>query len=145
MGAEPVVVHHDFAGNPIRIFLCDDVPELRGLIRRRLEQDPGLRVVGEAGDGNACLAGIPVSGAEVVVLDLSMPELDGLEALSRLRGTQPELGILVLSGFAAHRMAAQALTLGADAYLEKGTPLVAVRDTVRQIGFDVRARQSTGG
>lgn len=117
----------------IRIFLCDDVPELRALLRYGLEEDEGLRVVGEAGDAQSAIAAVGDLRPDVVVLDLSMPGMDGLEAIPRLREAAGGTGILVFSGFAAERMASSALESGADQYLEKGEPLESVRAAVRAV------------
>jgi DNA-binding NarL/FixJ family response regulator len=116
---------------PIRVFLCDDVPELRTLLRFALEESPGLRVVGEAGDARAGLRRVAELQPDIVVLDLSMPGMDGLEALPEIRRIAPDAGIVVFSGFAADRMGATALALGADRYLEKGEPLDVLRSTIR--------------
>jgi len=79
----------------IRIFICDDAPELRELTRHRLEWDPALSVVGEAGDGEAAVALIAQLCPDVVMLDLSMPNVDGLEALPRVRDAAPSAGVIV--------------------------------------------------
>jgi DNA-binding NarL/FixJ family response regulator len=117
----------------IRIFLCDDVPELRALLRYGLEEDPDLRVVGEAGDARSAIDAVVDLQPDVVLLDLSMPGMDGLEAIPLLREAAADMAIVVFSGFAADRMAGPALELGADRYLEKGDPLDAVRDVVREL------------
>ncbi|MDX6665985.1 MAG: hypothetical protein QOG68_2191 [Solirubrobacteraceae bacterium] len=117
----------------IRIFLCDDVPELRALLRYGLEEDADLEVVGEAGDARSGIDEVARLQPDVVVLDLSMPGMDGLEAIPRLREAAPASSIVVFSGFAADRMRAPALELGADRYVEKGAPLDRVRATVREV------------
>lgn len=117
----------------ISIYLCDDVPELRALLRYGLEEDGDLRVVGEAGDARDAIAGVTEHGPDVLLLDLSMPGMDGLEALPLLREASPQTAVVVFSGFAAERMAEPALALGAARYLEKGTPLEMVRSTVREV------------
>jgi len=117
-------------GSAVRVFLCDDVPDLRALLRAYLEADGGFAVVGEAGDGRGLPAAVRAAGADVILLDLSMPGVDGLEAIGALRAADPRLGIVVLSGFERERMAAQTLALGADRYLEKRAGMAAVRETV---------------
>src|SRR3954451_23216512 len=117
----------------IRIFLCDDVPELRVLLRYGLEEDPGLEVVGEAGTAEEGIEGVAKLLPDVMLLDLSMPGMDGLEAIPALRAASPATAIVVFSGFAADRMAEAALELGAARYIEKGQPLESVRAAVREV------------
>jgi len=117
----------------IGVFLCDDVPELRALLRYTFEDDPDLEVVGEAGDAVTGVELITALKPDVVLLDLSMPGLDGLEAIPLIRERSPGSGIIVFSGFAAERMSEAALKQGADRYLEKGEPLDLVRDQVHEV------------
>jgi DNA-binding NarL/FixJ family response regulator len=117
----------------IRVVLCDDAPGFRALMRYTLETELGFRVVGEAGDGEA---GVRVVGEvlpDVVLLDLSMPGMAGIEAIAQMRECAPGSRIVALSGFAAEDMEAAALERGAHAYVEKGTDLDAIRDAVRVI------------
>jgi DNA-binding NarL/FixJ family response regulator len=115
---------------PIRVALCDDVAELRELFREVLE-DAGVEIVGEAEDGAGCIDLVARTQPEVLLLDLEMPVMDGLEALPHLIERAPDTAIVVLSGFSAGAMAQQALELGAHSYLEKGAKLTAVLDSVR--------------
>jgi DNA-binding NarL/FixJ family response regulator len=117
----------------IRVFLCDDAPEIRALTRCRLEHDPALLVVGEAGDGEAAVALIAQLCPDVVMLDLSMPNVDGLEALPRVRDAAPDARVIVYSGLAAHRVAAIALERGAHRYLEKGESAQRIREVVHEV------------
>jgi DNA-binding NarL/FixJ family response regulator len=117
----------------IRVFLCDDVPELRALLRYGLEEDAQFKVVGEAGNAKDAIAAVAELQPDAVLLDLSMPGMDGLEAIPLLREAAPAMSIVVFSGFAADRMAEPALKLGAARYVEKGEPLAAVRATVREV------------
>jgi DNA-binding NarL/FixJ family response regulator len=118
----------------IRVFLCDDVAELRALMRFSLEEESDLRVIGEASDGLTGAEQIAELQPDVVLLDLSMPGLDGLEAIPRIKEVSPQTGIVIFSGFSAERMSAPALALGADRYLEKGEPVEIVRAVVREVG-----------
>ena len=125
----------------VRVFLCDDVPEFRALLRLVLEGDGELIVVGEAGDGDACVTGVCESDADVVLLDLSMPGLDGLQAIPMLRSAAPNCAIVVLSGFDADRLAPQVLDLGACAYVEKGDSFDTICRAVREAGRPPWGRQ----
>jgi DNA-binding NarL/FixJ family response regulator len=113
------------------VFLVDDVPELRELIRVGMEEDPSFEIVGEAGDGRSAIEGIASTRPAAVLLDLSMPDMDGLQAIPEIREGDPDVAIIVLSGFSADRMGAPVLERGADGYIEKGTPIQELRDATR--------------
>jgi DNA-binding NarL/FixJ family response regulator len=122
------------AGGPtIRVVLCDDVTEMRKLLRYALETDPRLQVVGEADNGREGARVIAELQPDVVLLDLSMPEMDGFETLLAIASSAPDTGIIVFSGFAAERMREPALENGADLYIEKGLPLDEVIAAVRDV------------
>jgi DNA-binding NarL/FixJ family response regulator len=116
---------------PISVYLVDDVPELRDLVRYAMEDDPGFEVVGEAGDGRTALEGLAATRPAAVLLDLSMPDMNGLEAILEIRKRDPDIAIVVLSGFSADRMGPPTLERGADRYIEKGTPMDELRDATR--------------
>ncbi len=116
---------------PISVYLVDDIPELRELIRYGLEDAPGFEVVGEAGDGRSAIEGIAETQPAAVLLDLSMPDMDGFQAIPEIRERHPDVAIIVLSGFSADRMSGPALERGADGYVEKGTPIQELRDATR--------------
>jgi DNA-binding NarL/FixJ family response regulator len=107
------------------------VPELRELVKYALEDDPEFEVVGEAGDGRSALEGIAETRPAAVLLDLSMPDMNGLEAILEIRKSDPDVAIIVLSGFTADRMGPPTLERGADRYIEKGTPMQELREATR--------------
>jgi DNA-binding NarL/FixJ family response regulator len=114
-----------------RVLLVDDVATERRLVRAALERSGHFCVVGEGADGEEGVALAMELHPDVVLMDLSMPRMDGLEALTRLQARCPGLPVVILSGLSAHDAAASALRLGAAGYLEKGlhpTELVAYLD-----------------
>ena len=117
----------------VSVYLCDDVPELRRLMRLILEEDPALCVIGEADEAKTGIEEIAELQPDVVVLDLSMPGMDGLEALPIIRQTSPDTRVIVFSGFTKERKEALALDRGAHRYIEKGEPLEHVKQAVHEL------------
>lgn len=109
-----------------RTLLVDDVPELRRLLRHVLEWSDRFEVVGEADSGREGIDQALEKSPDLVLLDISMPVMDGMEALPLIREASPSSKIVMLSGFEAERLARSALDMGASAYIEKGTPPAAL-------------------
>jgi DNA-binding NarL/FixJ family response regulator len=124
---------------PLRVFVADDVSDMRALVRFALEDAPDIVIVGEAGNGAEAVAGIGETRPDVVLLDLSMPDLDGLEVIPVVLSESPNTGIVVFSGFEAARMRGPTSELGAHRYVEKGRPLEELRAAIREVGAAKRA------
>jgi DNA-binding NarL/FixJ family response regulator len=120
-------------GPNIRVLLCDDVQAIRALVRYALDDEDGIEVVGEAADGNEGVRQAADLQPDVILLDLSMPDCDGLEAIPAMRKRSPHTQIVALSGFTAHRMEEPVLACGAMAYLEKGVELSEIAATIRDV------------
>ncbi|MCW3065917.1 MAG: response regulator transcription factor [Solirubrobacterales bacterium] len=118
---------------PIRILVCDDVPEMRAILREMLGEEPDMSVVGEAGNGGTSVARAAELDPDVVLLDLSMPGADGLEVIPLLRESAPGAKIVVFSSLGAERLRGIAMSLGADRYVEKGAPLDTLVAAVREV------------
>lgn len=104
---------------PIRVFLVDDQQMVRGGFRMLVESQPDLTVVGEAGDGAEAVQQLAVTRADVVLMDVRMPRLDGVEATRTLteRGELPR--VIVLTTFDLDEYAFAAIKAGAAAFLLK--------------------------
>jgi EAL domain-containing protein (putative c-di-GMP-specific phosphodiesterase class I)/CheY-like chemotaxis protein len=124
--------------HPVRVFLCDDVDELRELTRLQLANHPDIVVVGEAGDGKALIERVAAARPDVILLDLSMPRMDGLEAIVALRQHFPTARIVIFSGFEARSLRARALDLGAHDYIEKRRPAAEIVAAIRAAGSACR-------
>jgi CheY-like chemotaxis protein len=102
------------------VLVVDDAEDLRMLLRVRMESYNGLTVVGEAADGVAAVEMASELQPDLVLLDLAMPRMDGLEALPLIRAAVPGVRVIVLSGFNQSTLAQKALEAGADHYVVKG-------------------------
>lgn len=120
-----------------RVLLADDHTLMRAGVRRILEAQPDLEVVGEVADGEAALAALDSAQADVLVLDLSMPGLDGLQVLKRARASHPLLKILVLTMHDRAEYVERAVREGADGYLLKDS---AVQDLTAAIAAVMAGR-----
>jgi signal transduction histidine kinase/ActR/RegA family two-component response regulator len=120
-------------GSPLRALIVDDTPDIRVLLRMALETIGRFDVVGEAGDGAEAVRLATSLHPDVVLLDLAMPVMDGLQATPEIRRNSPETKIVILSGFSKDRMEREARDMGADAYLEKGTSPTAIVELVRKV------------
>ena len=96
--------------------------EMRSLLRDVLKEHPEFKIAGEAGDGREAIDRAEATKPDLILLDLSMPRMDGLEALRYLRRVSPASRIVALSGFDEEAMGPRAVALGASAYLAKGVP-----------------------
>jgi DNA-binding NarL/FixJ family response regulator len=115
---------------PIRIILADDHTVMRGGLRLVLEQQAGLRVVGEAGDGREAVFLAEKLKPNVLVMDIGMPNLNGIEACRQVNTRFPEIAIVILSMHSDEGYILRALRAGARAYLLKDS---AEADLVRAV------------
>jgi DNA-binding NarL/FixJ family response regulator len=114
----------------IRVLLADDHTVIRTGLRLVLEQEPDLVVVGEAADGRQAVELADSLGPDVVVMDLGMPNLNGIEASRRITEAHPKIGIVVLSMHSDETYVLRALKAGARGYLLKDS---ASEDLVRAV------------
>ena len=107
--------------NPIRILLCDDHLLIRASLKSLIGEFPGIEVVGEASDGREALEHAGRLQPNVVLMDIAMPGLNGLEATRRLVKDYPQVRVVMLSMHADESHVLQALRAGASGYVLKGS------------------------
>ncbi len=115
------------------VLVVDDAEDLRMLLRARVEAYGGLTVVGEAADGVAAVELASELQPDLVLLDLAMPRMDGLEALPLIRAAVPGVRVIVLSGFNQSTLAQKALEAGADHYVVKGGSMTRLLELVESL------------
>ena len=103
----------------IRVLLADDHQLFREGVRSLLEKAPGVEVVGEAADGRTALGLARETAPDVVIMDISMPDLNGFEATRKLKAMLPQTRVIALSAFSYRRFVKQMLEAGAQGYLVK--------------------------
>ena len=106
----------------IRVLIVDDHPVVRDGLRGVIEGEPGMTVVGEAGHGAEALARVAAEPVDVVLMDLRMPTMGGVEAIGQLRRVAPAVRVLVLTTYDTDRDVLPAIEAGATGYLRKDTP-----------------------
>jgi DNA-binding NarL/FixJ family response regulator len=117
----------------VRVFLLDDHEVVRRGLRELLEADGDIEVVGEAGTASEALTRIPPTKPDVAVLDVRLPDGDGVEVCREVRSLHPEIQCLILTSFSDDEALFQAIMAGAAGYLlkqVKGNDLV---DAVRRV------------
>ena len=123
------------AGRVLRILLCDDHPILREGLKKILLAQSDIKVVEEAGSGSELLQKSAESRFDVIILDITLPDTNGLEVLKNLQAAGQKAGVLVLSMHPEEQYATRALKAGASGYLQKesapGELVTAVRKIAR--------------
>lgn len=104
----------------VRVAIADDNEGVRTLLEVLIDLDGRLHLIGTASDGREALELVAAARPEVILLDLSMPVVDGLQVLRAIRQSQPEVRVIVYSGFAGADVRAAAFDAGAADYLVKG-------------------------
>jgi len=117
----------------IRVLIADDHSIVRDGLKRILGATADLQVTGEAASGDAALALVKANDYDVVMLDMSMPGVSGLDLIKRLKVEKPKLRILVLSMHGEQQYAARALKAGAAGYLNKDSASEQLLGVLRKI------------
>lgn len=127
---------------PITVSIVEDNEELRGTLARMLDRAEGFRCISHYGNAEAAMEGLPQDQPEVVLMDINLPGMNGVECVRRLKQTCPNTQILMLTVYEDTQNIFNALAAGATGYMLKRTPraelLAAIKD-VRQGGSPMTA------
>ncbi|WAL64696.1 response regulator transcription factor [Amycolatopsis cynarae] len=118
---------------PIRLLIADDQAAVREALAVMLDLDPDITVVGTAGNGKEAIAAVDEHGPEVVLMDLHMPVMGGVEATALLRESRPGLPVVVLTTFEDDESVLAALRAGARGYLTKDAGRATIIQAVRSV------------
>ncbi|MBT2214174.1 response regulator transcription factor [Actinomadura sp. NEAU-AAG7] len=117
--------------DPVRVLVADDQALLRGSFRVLVDTAPGLLTVGEAGTGAEAVELAASQSPDVVLMDVRMPEMDGIEATRRICGELPDVRVLILTTFDLDTYVYSALRAGASGFLLKDTPPADLLSAIR--------------
>ena len=118
----------------LRILIVDDHPVVRDGLRAMLATQPDFAVVGEAGTGAEAVTAAARLSPDVVLMDLEMPALDGVEAIRLLRQADEDVQVVVLTAFDTDERIVAAVQAGAQGYLLKGSPREEIFAAIRAVG-----------
>ncbi|WP_242902413.1 response regulator [Actinomadura terrae] len=119
--------------DPIRVLVADDQALLRGSFRVLVDTAPGLLTVGEAGTGAEAVELAASEAPDVVLMDVRMPEMDGIEATRRICADLPDVRVLILTTFDLDTYVYSALRAGASGFLLKDTPPADLLSAIRVV------------
>jgi DNA-binding NarL/FixJ family response regulator len=117
----------------IRVLICDDHQIVRQGIQQILADASDLALAGEAASGPEAIARVRAGGIDVVLLDIAMPQRDGLDVLKQLKAEFPKLPVLMLSTYPDRQYAVRCLKLGAAGYLNKSADAEQMTEAIRRV------------
>ncbi len=116
---------------PVRIAIVEDDLASRKLLVSTLQADPDYVVVAEFSEGKAAVAAIPQLAPDIVLVDLGLPDISGIDVIRKIKALDAECNVLVVTTFGDEKTVTTALEAGADGYLLKGTALEELRRDIR--------------
>lgn len=122
----------------IRLLLADDQALIRGALSALLSLEPDLEVVGEVGRGDEVVDACRTAQPDVVLMDVEMPGMDGLEASAELRRVMPQVKVLIVTTFGRPGFLRRAMQSGAAGFVVKDTPATQLADAVRRVHQGLR-------
>ncbi len=118
---------------PIRIVIVEDDMAARDMLVSALQADPDYRVVAEFAEGKSAVAAIPQLAPDMVLVDLGLPDVSGIDVIHKLKMAGADCDVLVVTTFGDERTVMSALDAGADGYLLKGTTLEELRRDIHSL------------
>jgi DNA-binding NarL/FixJ family response regulator len=122
----------------IKLLIVDDLEHVRQGLRTILELAGDLKVVGEASNGLQAIQQVDRLHPDVVLMDLAMPQIDGLEATQRIKAQYPETGVVMITIHDSEETRDQAHRAGVDAFLAKGTDTGTLIQTIQEVAEKLR-------
>ncbi len=117
--------------NKIKIMVVDGHPAYRKGLARIFREETDLDVVGTSSDGNQAVKAAPRLKPDIIIMDISMPKMNGIEATKQIKARNSGIGIIVLSAFSYPSYVLGALSAGASSYLLKNTPMEEILKAIR--------------
>ena len=125
------------------ILIVDDDEAVRSTLTRILEKNREFTVVGEAGDGSEALELARTLSPDLILMDLAMPRVNGLEATRSIKAERPETKVIIITRYQEDAYRQAAAQSGADAFLPKGTRVPELLATIRQVAESGPGKKAT--
>lgn len=119
--------------NKIQVFIVDDHKLIIEGLRASLEAESDIEVIGYATDGNTCCSYFKENGADVVLMDISLPDASGLDLCSEVLKLRPSVKVIALTTHTQRNYISKMMSLGARGYILKNTEIDEIREAVRQV------------
>jgi DNA-binding NarL/FixJ family response regulator len=123
-------VESESSGQPVKVAIVDDAPVYRRILRSTLAKQPGLKIVAEADDGRIAVDIVEKHQPDVVLMDFSMPELDGIEATRLIKSKHPSVMVIILTMIESETLAVAARQAGACRFLTKSSILSEIMQAI---------------
>ena len=127
---------HEGVRSLVRVLVVDDHPAFRRALTSALEMVDGIDVAGEAGGGEAACQEVEHLHPDLVLMDLSMPDLSGIDATRRIHRRQPELPVVILTAHSGPEEVREGERLGVDAFLAKPVDMTRILEKVKTLLSD---------